>query len=122
GEYEGQTGPMDSITGLTMLSVDIEANHEFRINIPEGRETLYYVVKGKLAVNGKEARMHDLVRFDHEKGEISTAVKEDTTLIIGHGEPFNEPIVAQGPFVMNSEKEIMEAFQDYQQGKLGTWS
>ena len=40
-------------------------------------------------------------------------------ILLGHAAPFNEPIVAQGPFVMNTRDEIVAAFEDYQQGKFG---
>jgi redox-sensitive bicupin YhaK (pirin superfamily) len=65
--------------------------------------------------------MHNLVGFSNEGEEIKMEALEDTELILGHGEPFNEPIVAHGPFVMNSQKEIMEAMRDYQMGKMGVW-
>jgi len=122
GKFQDHDGPMNSVTGLTMMTVDISDQGEFDIEIPEGHETLYYVVNGNVEVNGEQARMHDLVRFDEHSGIIQTRANADTRLIVGYGKPFNEPIVAQGPFVMNTEKEIMEAFQDYQRGKLGTWS
>ena len=44
---------------------------------------------------------------------------EDTRLMIGTGEPLNEPIASHGPFVMNTQTEIMEAFRDYELGKMG---
>ena len=121
GEYADKKGPMDSLTGLTMMTADIDEGGSFSTTIPSGQETFFYVVRGQITVNGRDARMHDLVRFDHEEGRIEVNASTDTILILGYGKPFNEPIVAHGPFVMNSEKEIMEAFQDYQQGKLGTW-
>jgi hypothetical protein len=121
GTYAGKSGPMQSLTGLTMMTVDIDAEGSFQIEIPAACETLFYVVRGSVSVNGKEARMHDLVRFNHDEGSIAVSAAKDAKLIVGYGKPFNEPIVAQGPFVMNSESEIREAFMDYQQGKLGTW-
>ena len=46
---------------------------------------------------------------------------EESTILIGHALPFNEPIVAQGSFVMNTENEIEQAYQDYREGKFGVW-
>jgi len=47
---------------------------------------------------------------------------DDTLLLLGHGKPFNEPVVSRGPFVMNTEAEIFQAISDYQTGKMGQWS
>ena len=121
GAYSGKTGPMSSPTDLTMMVVDLEENGTFQIDIPAAHETLFYIVRGHVNVNGNDVRMHDLVTFDQEEGLIQLEAHTTTKIILGFGKPFNEPIVAHGPFVMNSEKEIMEAFTDYQHGKLGTW-
>jgi len=51
--------------------------------------------------------------------EIEMTFDDNTRLIILSGEPINEPVVSYGPFVMNTEKEIMQAIQDYQSGLLG---
>ncbi len=122
GTVEGITGPMDSPTGLTMMTVDIREGGDFEIPVPEGNETLFYVVRGEVVVNGTGARKLDLVTFDHEEGKLKIHAEEESKLIIGYGRPFNEPIVAYGPFVMNSDQEIQEAFRDYEAGKLGTWN
>jgi hypothetical protein len=63
-----------------------------------------------------------LVEFENDGTEISFEATEDSILILGHALPFNEPMIAQGPFVMNTEQEIREAYQDYQSGKFGSWN
>ena len=50
---------------------------------------------------------------------IQLKMEEDSKVLILNGEPIDEPIVAYGPFVMNSQKEVMEAFRDFQEGKMG---
>ncbi len=45
--------------------------------------------------------------------------KADAKLLVMDGEPFAEPVVGHGPFVMNSRTEIQQAFEDYQLGKMG---
>ncbi|HYH15080.1 MAG TPA: pirin-like C-terminal cupin domain-containing protein [Flavisolibacter sp.] len=42
-------------------------------------------------------------------------------MLLGHAKPHNEPVVAHGPFVMNTQEEIRKAYVDYQQGKFGVW-
>jgi redox-sensitive bicupin YhaK (pirin superfamily) len=50
---------------------------------------------------------------------INLIAKEDSLMLMGTGEPLNEPVASHGPFVMNNQTEIMEAFRDYQMGKMG---
>jgi hypothetical protein len=63
-----------------------------------------------------------LVEFETYGTEIQIEASEDSILILGHALPFNEPMVAQGPFVMNTQEQISEAYQDYQSGKFGSWN
>ena len=53
--------------------------------------------------------------------ELVLKADVDSIVLFGHAKPFGEPVVAQGPFVMNSEEEIAQAYDDYRRGKFGTW-
>ncbi len=121
GSWGEEQGPVDSLTQLTMTRIDMEPTGEFSVQVPESHNVLFYVVKGKVAVNGQTASMREMVAFDNDAALIEVKALEDTILIFGHGEPFHEPIVAQGPFVMNSAEEIRQAFADYHSGKMGRW-
>nr|MBC7611310.1 pirin family protein [Pseudopedobacter sp.] len=120
GEMEGNQGPIDSISGLTMTSIRMKKDGNLTLDIPAENQIFLYVVKGKLKVNGQEVSMRNLVQFEFEAGEIEVKAEEDTYILFGHAKPFNEPVVAQGPFVMNTEEEIQEAYQDYRNGKMGS--
>jgi redox-sensitive bicupin YhaK (pirin superfamily) len=61
------------------------------------------------------------VEFNHDGEELQLEATQDSVILFGHAQPFNDPIVAYGPFVMNSEAEIQAAYQDYHQGKFGVW-
>lgn len=121
GEWAGHQGPMDSITNLFMTSVELQAGGKFEIDVDESRNLFFYVVRGKVSVNGQQAQMLNLVEFTNEGSTISVEALEDAIILFGHGEPYNERIVAHGPFVMNTEGQIAEAMHDYQAGKMGVW-
>jgi len=121
GNWKGQSGPVESITGLTMTSVDLQEGGAFTLDIPSTHQILFYVVAGSVEVNGQLAKMHELVEFTMDGESVEVTASEKSHLILGHGEPYNEPIIARGPFVMNTEADIQQAFQDYQSGRLGVW-
>jgi redox-sensitive bicupin YhaK (pirin superfamily) len=70
---------------------------------------------------GEEIPFRNLVEFNNDGDSLAVEATEDTVIIFGHANPFNEPLVAQGPFVMNTQEEIRQAYQDYQLGKFGSW-
>jgi hypothetical protein len=85
---------------------------------PAGRTVFLYVVKGTPVVSGTPVAEHSLVALG-DGHTVSLSAEGEATLLFGHGEPFREPIVAHGPFVMNSREEIVQAVRDYQSGRLG---
>ena len=62
-----------------------------------------------------------LVEYNNDGDQLHIEALSNVTLLFGHAKPFDEPVVARGPFVMNTEEEIEQAYQDYQDGKLGKW-
>ena len=121
GNWQGTEGPIKSLTGIEIARLEMKKEGHFRVKIPVERNILFYVVNGEVRVNGSLAQTHNLVEFEREGQEILIVAQQDSQIIFGHALPYNEPIVAHGPFVMNSEKEIMEAMRDYQMGKMGVW-
>ena len=78
------------------------------------------VIEGSVMVNGIEAVPLDHFALFANAGEIFTVkATEDSIVLILSGDPLNEPIASHGPFVMNTRQEIMQAFEDYEQGKFG---
>jgi quercetin 2,3-dioxygenase len=121
GDWAGAKGAFSPLVDIQLASIYFKAGGVYETSIGAERNIFFYVVKGKVKVNGQEAKMHDLVAFNHDSEEIKTGALEDSIILFGHAIPFNEPIVAQGPFVMNTQEEIMQAYQDYRNGAFGEW-
>jgi len=121
GEWNGHEGSFDSLSPIFLSSISMNKGSGFTKTIPSGENVFFYIVRGSVEVNGKIIEKRHLVEFSDEGGDILVGANDDSYIIFGHAKPFDEPIVAQGPFVMNSQKEIMEAYQDYQEGKFGKW-
>ena len=80
---------------------------------------MIYLLDGALTVNGRSAKAKNMIIFKNDGDKIGLKASEDTRYIVLSGEPIGEPIVAQGPFVMNTEQEIMQAYQDAKNGAMG---
>jgi quercetin 2,3-dioxygenase len=122
GEWNGVNGAFEGTFPITMSTIYLEKGGKFEKEIPSDENIFFYIVRGELNVNGTEVMFRNLVEFDNSGQKIEVEALDDSILILGHALPFNEPIVAQGPFVMNTQKQIQEAYADYQAGKFGSWN
>ena len=82
------------------------------------------VISGEVKINDDSVyKENDFILFDNVEGDIILeSISEKSLVIVLSGEPLNEPIVAHGPFVMNTRQEIIEAYEDYNSGKFGTFN
>jgi len=81
---------------------------------------LIYQLDGTLEFNSDtKGTTKQLTWFDRKGEGIQIETKENTRAILLAGKPIEENVVSHGPFVMNTESEIMEAMRDYQMGKMG---
>ncbi|MGD9539880.1 pirin family protein [Methylocystis sp.] len=120
GEFDGHRGPAQTATPIDLWDMRIDAGKSVRFTLPEGHTALAAVLEGTVEVNGeKVARAMDVVVFDETGGEVAFEANSDTKLIIMSGEPIDEPVAQQGPFVMNTQDELRQAFVDYQSGRFG---
>ncbi|GAB3179907.1 pirin family protein [Telluribacter humicola] len=122
GEFNGQQGAFETLTDVFMSTVYFQPGGEFTVQVPAERSIFFYVVHGKLTVNDQDVEALQLLEFNYNAEEIQVKASEDSVILFGHATPFDEPVVAQGPFVMNTQEEIMEAYSDYRAGKFGQWN
>ncbi|UOQ52188.1 pirin-like C-terminal cupin domain-containing protein [Hymenobacter cellulosivorans] len=110
---------MESITGIEAAIVELAGGGRFTPEVAPGRTVLLYVLRGSATVNSRGVGSRTLVEFDPEGTGIDVHATEDTTLLYCTGQPYHEPLAWQGPYVMNTQTEIMEAMRDYRMGKMG---
>ncbi len=120
GEVLGQKGPIPSQAKVNAATLQFKKGGTVSITIPTNHNALIYLLDGKLRVEGfgMVEELH-LVHFKNDGDGISLEALEDTRVLFLTGEPLNEPVVSHGPFVMNTQTQIMEAMRDYQKGKMG---
>ena len=120
GEHDGRRGPARSFTPINVWGLRLNRGGVTSLTLPEGHTVVVALLKGTVQVNGDAiAREAQLVLLDREGGEISLEANSDASLLILSGEPINEPVVMQGPFVMNTAAEIRQAVVDFQNGRFG---
>lgn len=121
GELLGTKGPAQTFTPVHLWDLRLRAGKSLSLLVTDGHTTLLVVQRGSLLVNGDApAQGVDLVLFDRQGDSIELSNREDSMALVLSGEPIDEPVVGQGPFVMNSAREIRQAFADYQQGRMGS--
>jgi quercetin 2,3-dioxygenase len=119
GEWNGIAGPVDSLTGVFMSTVELRAGGRVEFPGVGKRSVFLYVVHGEVEIAGEKAPQHMLVELGSEGDEVVIAARTDAVLLFGHADPIGAPVVSYGPFVMNTRAEIEDAIRDYQSGKFG---
>ena len=114
--------PVRPLHDITLGLLEFEAGTGASLSPPSTHEILFYVIRGEVSVNGSSIPKWHLARFGKEGEALNIESSDDTVILFGHAEPFREPIMSHGPFVMNTETEIRQAILDYQAGKFGQFT
>ena len=120
GEFDGQTGPARTFTPIDVWDLRLNGGQALTLDLHEGRNTALVILRGTVQVNGLESVGDgQLVLFERQGNQITLQASADAVVLLLSGEPIDEPIVGHGPFVMNTEQEIHQAFADFQSGRFG---
>jgi redox-sensitive bicupin YhaK (pirin superfamily) len=122
GEYEGLVSRIPNYSKQFLYHIHIEPGKQFSINTERELEYAAFLPLHNAVINDTEYHQGEIIEFDRNGGqiEISNNSADAIDIILFGGETYMEPIVAQGPFVMNSESEIGQAYRDFYAGKYGT--
>ena len=120
GEFDGHQGPARTFTPIDVWDIRLNAGKALTLDLHEGRNTALVVLRGTVQVNGQErVQEGQLALFERNGDQLSLEANNDAVVLLLSGEPIDEPIVGHGPFVMNTEQEIHQAFADFQSGQFG---
>jgi hypothetical protein len=121
GTYGGITGPAITHSPMTAIMGSMTAGGSGILAAPAERRMLLYVLGGSVRLNGEHVvERQQMVVFDDGTGDVTIDILADGHVLLLGGEPIGEPIASYGPFVMNTDEELREAFRDYAGGKFGT--
>lgn len=120
GEYRGTQGPAQTFTPINVFDAHLNVHGRLELSFPARHNTALLVTTGEVVINDSHrAGENDFVVFKNVGERISVEASSEAQLLVLSGEPIDEPIVKYGPFVMNTEREIAQAFADLSSGKFG---
>ena len=120
GDYLGHQGPARTFTAMDVWDLRLNAGASLQLPVAAGRNAALVVLRGNVRVNGeREAGPASLVLLDRAGEGVSVEAPDGASVLLLSGEPIDEPIVGYGPFVMNSQAEIAESFDDFHAGRFG---
>ena len=119
GEFRDVKGAAKTFTPINLWDMRLARDADISLDLPEGHNAMVAVLAGRIMVNGEPAGEAEIVQFEREGTQAKIRADADSILLVLTGEPIAEPVIGQGPFVMNTQAEIRQAFEDFRNGRFG---
>ncbi len=120
GSFQGRKGPARTFTPIQLYDLQLKAGAPVSLTFLDGHNTSLFVLQGSISVNGSSnAGEAELIVCKRHGSQVTIEAQADSRLLVMSGEPIEEPIARYGPFVMNTQAELVQAVKDYQAGKMG---
>lgn len=121
GKLNGTKGPAKTFTPVNVFDVRLEVGSKGELRLPAGQNSAIVLLRGEVVVNGSSTLKGSaqIAPLSGAGETVSLEATAESLVLVLSGEPLNEPVASYGPFVMNTEAELQQAFEDYRAGKMG---
>lgn len=119
GEFQNTKWAAKTFSPVELYDIRFDIDSELDFTIPEGYNTMILVSEWSVSVNGKMLENGDMVYLSQTGTGIELRASLKAKVLVMAGKPLDEPVAHYGPFVMNTHSEIMQAFSDFRDGKMG---
>ena len=120
GEQQGAKGPAKTFTSVNVFDVRLEAGGRGELDLPTNQNSAIVLLRGDILVNGEALKGEAKIARLSASGErVLLEANSESLILVLSGKPIMEPVASYGPFVMNTEAELRQAFEDYRAGRMG---
>ncbi|GAB3713374.1 pirin family protein [Spirosoma flavus] len=119
GELAGNKGPANTFSPVIVADLTLTESQTETLSIPAEYNAMIYVLAGSATLFGEKLNRGQIALLNDDGDSVSISTTTGAKLLILAGDPILEPLAAYGPFVMNSREELIEAFNDFQAGRMG---
>jgi quercetin 2,3-dioxygenase len=119
GQFQNAKGPAKTFSPINLWDIRLNSGAYVNLKVPTGQTTAVFVLSGQLTIGSHKLGAAEMAVLDHDSDFIQMSASQESKILFLGGEPLNEPIIGYGPFVMNTQSEIAEAFRDFEAGKMG---
>jgi len=121
GNLNGVAGAASTFTPVNVFDLRLVAGTTSEISIPEGHNASVVLLRGDITLgDDKDLAGEALIaQLSTDGAGVSIRANADSIVLLLSGEPLREPVASYGPFVMNTEAELRQAFEDYRAGRMG---
>ena len=120
GEFEGNHGPSSTFTSINIYDIKSRNETDLFLKFKGGTNTIILIMSGVIELEKIRYKEQSALIFEREGEGVSFKASKDFKALVLNGAPIDEPMIAHGPFVMNTREEIIKAINDYENGNMGT--